>query len=187
MDMSRALRRIIHTLAAFGTVYYLVPGQVVPGLPKNEALILLLMAILSFEAIRLHLKLRIVGLRPYEYSRLSSFSWAFMGICVVVLFFPFSIALPVLLGVALMDPLAGELRFLGHNKLANIIWPISFIMFAALLVIHYSPPVLPVSMGFAGATISWLSEKMKFKSIDDDFLMSVLPAAAMFLIYAAMK
>ncbi len=187
MDRSRALRRIVHCLLALGIVYYIIPVQILPGLPKDEALILLLLAILSFEAVRLHLNIRIVGLRPYEYSRLSGFSWAFMGICTVVLFFPLPIALPALFGVALMDPLAGELRRLEQGKLANIIWPISFIMFSVLLLIHYHPPVVPLSMGFTGSTVSWLSEKMKFRSIDDDFLMSVLPAAAMLITYMSIK
>ncbi len=183
MDRHRILRRAVHFLLVFGVIYYVIPVQLVPGLPKNEALILLMLAILSFEALRLHLRIRIAGLRPYEYSRLSGFSWAFMGICTVVLFFPIAIALPVFLGVAFMDPLAGELRQLDHRTLANVIWPLSFVMFSALLAIHNYTLELALSMGFVGATVSWLSEKMKFRSVDDDFLMAVLPAAAMFVIY----
>lgn len=187
MDRARALRRLIHFLLVFGVVYYFLPAQLAPGFPKDEALILLMMVILSFEAVRLHLKIRIEGLRPYEYSRLSGFSWAFMGICTVVLFFPLSMALPVFLGVAFMDPLAGELRQLGYPGLANVIWPLSFLMFSALLLTHYHPPAVPLSMGFAGSTVSWLAEKMKFKSIDDDFLMAVLPAAAMLGVYMVFR
>lgn len=168
-------------LAVLGVSYYYIPHYILPGLPKHEALIALLMVILAFESVRLQLNIRIAGLRQHEYYGLSSFSWAFMGICMVVLFFPFAIALASFMGMAFMDPLAGELRRIGRERLANVIWPISFILFTAVLFFHYVPITIPFSMGFTGSTVSWLSEKLKFRSIDDDFLMSVLPAACMLI------
>jgi hypothetical protein len=181
VDWERFIRRIVHMLTALAPIYYFIPDYIAPGLPKHEALILLMIVILAFEAFRLQLRIKIAGLRSYEYSRLSSFSWAFMGICIVVLFFPFPIALAAFVGLAFMDPLAGELRHHGHRQMANVIWPVSFVIFTLILLYHYSPADVPFSMGIAGSTVSWLSEKLKFKSIDDDFLMAVLPAASMLL------
>ncbi len=181
VDRERIVRRIVHMTIVLAPIYYFIPEYIVPGLPKREALILLMIAILAFEAFRLQLRIKIAGLRSYEYSRLSSFSWAFMGVCMVVLFFPFPIALAAFVGLAFMDPLAGELRHSGHRQLANVIWPISFAIFTLILLYHYSPADVPFTMGFAGSTVSWLSEKLKFRSIDDDFLMAVLPAVSMLL------
>jgi len=169
-------------MTAFGVIYYLLPADLAPGLYKATAFIILLLLILVFESFRIQINLRITGLRQYEYSRLSGFAWAFLGIAMVVLFFPVYIAVPCLLAMAFLDPLAGELRARGRSTLSNVIWPVAFGIFMAAFIIFLQPVVYSLPMGFAGSTTSWLSEKFKFKSIDDDFLMAVIPAFTVYLV-----
>ena len=78
--------------------------------------------------------------------------------------------------MALMDPLAGELRARGLSKLSDIILPLSFTIYLVLFILFHLTLVTAAPLALAGSLIAWLSERLKFKSIDDDYLMSVLPA-----------
>lgn len=176
MDKGVVLRRFIHILTGFGPVYYFIPRELLPGLQRETALVILLLGILAFESFRIQTRLKIIGIRPYEYSRLSGFAWAFLGIGTVVLFFPFYIAVPTLVSMALMDPLAGEMRSRGSKRLADVILPAAFVIFAVSFMLFGLPIRTIIPLALVGSVISWLSEKVKLKSIDDDYLMSVLPA-----------
>ncbi len=178
MDKGTVLRRFIHVLTGLGSVYYIIPRELLPGLQKETALVVLLLAILTFESVRIQLSIRIIGLRHYEYSRLSGFAWAFLGIGTVVIFFPAYIAVPCLASMALMDPLAGEMRAKGSKHLSDLVLPLSFAIFIVSFTVFRVPLHTSVPLALAGSVISWLSERFKFKSIDDDFLMSFLPAVA---------
>ena len=178
MDKGTLLRRFVHALAGLGPVYYLVPRQLLPGLSREMALVILLLGVLVFESLRIQLSIKILGLRAYEYSRLSGFAWAFLGIATVVIFFPLYIAVPCLIAMALMDPLAGEMRTLGSSMLPDIILPVSFAIFIVSFLIFAVPAATALPLAIVGSVISWLSERFKFKSIDDDYLMAVLPAVA---------
>ncbi len=176
MDKGRLLRRLVHALTGIGPVYYLIPHQLLPGLHRETALVIVLLFVLAFESLRIQLSIKIIGLRPYEYSRLSGFAWAFLGIATVVIFFPVYIAVPCLVAMALMDPLAGEMRALGSKRLPDIILPVSFGIFIVSFILFALPLKTAVPLALLGSVISWLSERFKFRSIDDDYLMSVLPA-----------
>ncbi len=178
MDKGTLLRRFVHALTGFGPIYYFIPKQLLPGLSREMALVIVLLGVLVFESLRIQLSLRILGLRAYEYSRLSGFAWAFLGIATVVIFFPFYIAVPCLVTMALMDPLAGEMRALGPSRLPDIILPVSFAIFIVSFLIFAVPPATALPLAVVGSVMSWLSERFKFKPIDDDYLMSVLPAVA---------
>lgn len=176
VDKGVALRRFIHVLTGFGPAYYLIPVNILPGLQRATALVILLLFVLGFESVRIQLSIKIIGLRAYEYSRLSGFAWAFLGIATVVIFFPAFVAVPCLVAMALMDPLAGEMRAMGSKRLPDIILPVSFVIFIVSFGLFGMHLAQAVPLALVGAIISWLSEKLKFKPIDDDYLMSVLPA-----------
>lgn len=176
VEKGSALRRSIHVLTGLGSVYYFIPEKLLPWLDRETGLVLVLLVVLAFESVRIQLSLKILGMRPYEYTRLSGFAWAFLGIGTVVLFFPFYIAVPALASMALMDPLAGELRARGATRLPDIILPLSFAIYLVSFVLFHLPLVTAAPLALAGSLIAWLSERLKFRSIDDDFLMSVLPA-----------
>lgn len=180
MEKGVLLRRVIHVLTGFGPIYYFIPRELLPGLQRETALVILLMGILAFESFRIQTRLKIIGIRPYEYSRLSGFAWAFLGIGTVVLFFPFYIAVPTLASMALMDPLAGELRSRGSKRLPDLILPAAFMIFAISFLLFGIGIQTAIPLALTGSVISWLSEKVKLKSIDDDYLMSVLPAIGVF-------
>ncbi|MEM3852205.1 MAG: hypothetical protein QXP70_04315 [Methanomassiliicoccales archaeon] len=176
MENGSALRRAIHVLTGLGALYYFIPVHIFPAITKESAFVILIMLILAFESLRIQLSIKIVGMRPYEFSRLSGFAWAFMGMATVDLFFPFYIALPSLLTMALMDPLAGELRLRGMSSIAVVIWPLSFIIFETAFLLLHLPLTHSLYFSAVGSTVAWLSEHFKFRAIDDDYLMSVLPA-----------
>ena len=176
MDKGKALRRFVHVLTGLGPAYYLIPQNIAPGLQRETALVILLLFILAFESVRIQLSLRIIGLRAYESSRLSGFAWAFLGIATVVIFFKPYIAVPCLISMALMDPLAGEMRARGSSRLPDIILPASFLIFIVSFLLFGIGLSTAIPLALAGSVVSWLSEKVKFKPVDDDYLMSVLPA-----------
>lgn len=177
----------MHLLTALGALYYFLPKHLLPDIEKETAFVLLLMLILAFESLRIQLSIKIIGMRPYEYSRLSAFAWAFLGMATVDLFFPFYIALPALLGMALLDPLAGELRLRGRARATVVIYPISFIIFLVSMYLLHIPLNLTLFYSAGGSTVSWLSEHFKFKAVDDDYLMSVLPAVAVSILRIILK
>lgn len=187
VNRGSALRRLIHVLTAFGALYYFIPDHIFPEITKESAFVILIMLILAFESFRIQMSLKIIGMRPYEYSRLSGFAWAFMGMATVDLFFPFYIALPSLLSMALMDPLAGEMRLRGMANKTIIIWPLSFLIFAVCMVFFHMQPLLTMLYAAGGSTAAWLSEHFKFKAVDDDYLMTVLPAAVIILLKVLAK
>lgn len=112
VDQGHLLRRLVHLCTPLFLVYYWLPEPLWPGgLTREQGLVILLIVVLFFEFLRLRAKWRIIGIREYEYHRVSAAAWAAVAIVFTFLFFPFQLAAPVLIGMALVDPLVGELRY----------------------------------------------------------------------------
>ena len=78
---------------------------------KQPGLFLLLALILVIEALRLYFSPHIIGMRDYENYRISAAAWTAMALDDLhVRSFRSRIALPVILGMAWVDPIMGEMR-----------------------------------------------------------------------------
>ncbi|HEV2166748.1 MAG TPA: hypothetical protein VGS23_07245, partial [Thermoplasmata archaeon] len=106
----RIWRRCLHVLGAGVLVYYIVPPGFFRVVPNPVALLLALLMVLLLDALRLRGHVELPTIRPFERSRLASFAYFAIGLVLAVLLFPEAIAVAVVLGTALVDPLIGELR-----------------------------------------------------------------------------
>jgi dolichol kinase len=183
MKKDVAIRRTIHCLLALAPVYYLLPVDLpMLGVRRWVLLIAFIVIIALIEAIRLPKGIMILGLRPHEKNQIASFVWAAAGITAALWFFPHDIATVVILGMAFVDPLSGELRShrvgtwrnIGASLLAyfGICLTILFLANDRLL------PALLV-MAAVGTVIAVGSEQFKSVYVDDDFLMVCAPGLAM--------
>jgi dolichol kinase len=183
MKKDVAIRRTIHCLLALAPVYYLLPVDLpMLGVRRWVLLIAFIAIITLIEAIRLPKGIMILGLRPHEKHQIASFVWAAAGITAALWFFPHDIATVVILGMAFVDPLSGELRShrvgtwrnIGASLLAyfGICLTILFLANDRLL------PALLV-MAAVGTVIAVGSEQFKSVYVDDDFLMVCAPGLAM--------
>jgi hypothetical protein len=187
MDRSNLLRRTVHLLIALAPLYYLLPVEF-EAFPVRrwQLLIAFFIAVAMFEAIRLRRGITFTGLRPHEGHSIASFAWAAAGITVALWLMPMEIATPVLIGMGLCDPLAGELRRSGARKSSQIALPLGVyivICVAALATMTESSAALILLISIIGSSLAVATERHRIPLLDDDFLMIVVPGAAMSLLW----
>lgn len=177
------VRRGVHALIALAPLYYLLPVEIEPlGIRRWVLLVLFLCAIIVFESVRLAKGLKFFGLRPHETKQIASFAWAAAGITATLWLFPMEIATAALVGMALVDPLAGILRGMGTRDLVTVSSSsVSYfaIALSALLVVGGHDLLGCVALAVVGAALAIPSEWFDVPYVDDDFLMLVIPAVGM--------
>jgi dolichol kinase len=186
MDKGHVLRRLVHMLAPLSLIYYFLPDPLWAGAPSNQVLLLFLLeGILVFEVLRLHYQWPIIGIRDYEYDRLSAAAWAALAMVVALLFFPLQLAAPAIVGMAFVDPLIGELRR-RKSKLYPTIPTLVYLALVLVILWYFFGLNTTVILASAVATgLAIAIERLRTKYIDDDFLMTIVPLlglAAIFLI-----
>jgi hypothetical protein len=183
MKTEVVIRRTIHCLLALAPVYYLLPVDLpVIGVRRWVLLIAFIAIITLIEAIRLPKGIMILGLRPHEKHQIASFVWAAAGITAALWFFPHDIATVVILGMAFVDPLSGELRSHGVGAWRNIVVSsIVYIVICITVLFLANDRLLPALLVLAaiGTVIAIGSEQYKNLHVDDDFLMVCAPGLAM--------
>ena len=188
----RVARRIFHaTFVPLFFVYYLIPDRVY--LYDTERLfgfVTCLACICMFEYTRRRLNWQFFMLRRYEnipptyyvWARPASYVWAAIAIFIAIVFFPIYFAVPVLLCMAWVDPLLGELRtrkvrhpwLIGTVVYFGIMFPLLYV----LALLFRTPPYDPLhAAGFSvlAAAASILAEGPNIKWLDDDLTMTILP------------
>ena len=190
MDKDRFVRRAMHAGVALAPLYYLLPVDLpVINLRRWVLLIVFIMAILVFEVIRLREGIIFLGLRPHEKTQIASFVWAAEGVTFVLWLFPHDVASAVLIGMAFVDPLSGELR---SSKVGFVLMlAISMIVYfsicaAALLLAGDRSFLVAMVLSISGTLLAVGSEQPKIPYIDDDFLMLTVPAIGMGLLLFVM-
>jgi len=177
------VRRSVHCLIALAPLYFLLPVNLpIIGLRRWVLLIALLVVLGTFDAWRRRKGITFLGLRPHEKEGIASFAWAAAGVTFVLWLIPQDIATAVLVGMAFVDPLAGELRA-KYGKRLWIIVTSAFVYFVLALTIMtlWGDHTLVQSflLAFIGAGIAIPSEALKVSYMDDDFSMLVFPAIVM--------
>ncbi|MCI4334699.1 MAG: hypothetical protein L3K04_03615 [Thermoplasmata archaeon] len=184
----RVYRRLLHVAAGISIIYYLVPVQILPGLSRAALLLIALLLVLSLEACRLAGWLVLPALRLHEERRPASFVYFGSAVVVALLVVPEAYAIVAIVGTALVDPLIGELRASPRGARAYPAVPL--VVYAAIAL-----PILSCLGGFpwasaaalaaAGALLAVAVESPQSRHLDDDLLMTLVPALGLWALGSA--
>jgi hypothetical protein len=182
-ENNQLIRRVLHLSMGLVPWLYYWHDMVVAhslGLPKQAVVLIVLLIILLLDCVRLRTKITIIGQRHYENHRLSSAAWASLGITVVLLFTPeigrhgAALGLPLIVSMALVDPLLGELR--QRQKGNTVLGTLIGIMAAYLIWgVSYYYLYTPFWLVLIIPPMTVLAERPNFPRWDDDFLMLIVP------------
>ncbi|MEI6795757.1 MAG: hypothetical protein WCK39_02735 [Methanomassiliicoccales archaeon] len=186
MNVGHLLRRMVHMCTPVFLIYYILPDPLwVGGVSKQIGVIFIMVAALIFEVYRLRHQTKIIGMRDYEYHRVSAAAWTSVALTIVLLLFPIQVAAPALFGMAWVDPLMGEMRMRKsrfYPKLPIIAYFV--IAFAAISVFWQFSYVGLIAAALGTPVAIWAELKRDWK-VDDDFSMIVLPALVYAIVFAA--
>jgi hypothetical protein len=186
MDKGHVLRRLVHISAPAFLIYYFLPDPAFPGVIGNQpGLFLFLVFILVIEALRLHFSPYIIGMRDYEYHRISAAAWTAVALTFTFEFFPFEIALPVVLGMGWVDPIMGMMRARKSKLYPAVPVAVYFILMVVPLSYFFGLTPLVILASVVGTFLGIMSEIKKNWLVDDDFLMIVIPLIGLYLIFSA--
>jgi dolichol kinase len=177
------LRRILHGAGAFVLVYYLVPDDFFVVVRKEVVLLLALAAAGVLEVLRLGVGVELPTMRGYETERPASYVFYAVALVVAILFFPEPIACAVVLGTAIVDPLAGGLRSSARHARFGpwLPWGVYTALAAtALAAVGGWPWELAVALGAAAGAVGVAAERVKLRWLDDDLTMTVVPALLLY-------
>jgi hypothetical protein len=170
--------------ASFYLVYYLLPNELAPGFYKWDGVVILMAAALLIEAIRLKTGKLVFGMRRYESKQISAYAWFALGTGIALLFFDIIFVVPVVIGMAVIDPIIGEIRY--HKKKLYPIAPsilYAVIMFVCLIILSDLDLWIMAIFTIIGTTCAIYAESWNIKAIDDDFLMVIVPLLALSVMY----
>lgn len=177
------VRRGVHALIGLAPLYYLLPVEIeFLGVRRWMLLVAFLCIIIAFESVRLAKGWKLFGLRPHETKQIASFTWAAAGITATLWLFPVEVATAALVGMALVDPLAGVLRGAGvpdRTTLSSCLLAYFVIALPALALLGGLSLLGSMAVAAVGAALAIPSEWFDVPYVDDDFLMLVIPAIGM--------
>jgi len=177
------LRRGVHLSMALLPYIYFNHGETMAEVidwELDQVVSGVILFALIAEAIRLRLGITVFGQRDYEAKQVSALAWGAIGVGFVFLLAPHeAYAYPLILSLALGDPLMGELRRKGFESKA-----VMQSATAALLVIwlaswHFFGT--PLWMAIILAPITMISEWPRLRYIDDNATMVLIPLAVVLL------
>ncbi len=180
-DRNRFWRRTIHVAGALVLLYFVIPGNF-GYLPWPSAttvtILLLLEAALILELLRQFGRIKVPLTRPYEEGRIAAYTWYAISLSIAILVFPEAIAVGVVLGVAIVDPLIGELRLRGARPAYPYV-PFAVylaLVFSSLLGVGNWRLTVALPAAFAAAVLAIAAERPRLRFLDDDLLMTLVPA-----------
>jgi hypothetical protein len=181
----RVWRRIMHTFGAAVLVYYALPNDFFVIAPKVDILLAALGAMFLLEVLRHAAGLELPTIRPYEVHRVASFVFFSIALVLAVLLFPLPIGAAIVLGTAIVDPVAGELRHERASPLLAVGIPLgayALLAFVGLVAIGGWPAGDSALLAVAAAPIAIAAEWPKYPWVDDDLVMTLVPGL---FLYAA--
>ena len=171
-------RRMIHVSGACTLVYYLYQDNILWIYILKIAIILtILISAVIVEGLRLCNRLDegfLFPFRSYETKKVGAYIWFCISISMLLLLFPQQIAGPCILTSCFGDPLIGELK--KKNHVLSVIAGVSA-CFCIFLIFNYHAHI-----ALFAALIGVVSEGIKSKKIDDDFLMPMTPAIVIYVL-----
>jgi hypothetical protein len=181
----RIWRRVLHGLCAGVLVYYFLPTNFFLVAPKAYVLLAALAAVLVLEVLRHSARLELPTLRPYEQRRVASYAFFAIALVAAVLIFPEPVGAAVVLGTALVDPLAGELR--AARVRSTTLWAVPAVAYAGLAFVGLWAvgrwPLLDSAvLAVVVAPLAIAVERPKYHWVDDDLAMTFAPAVALYVV-----
>jgi dolichol kinase len=181
----RAWRRILHGFGVAALVYYAIPNDLFVVAPKWGVLLALLAAVLLLEGLRHAVGLQLPTIRPYEARRIGSFALYSVALVAALLLFPEPIGAAVILGTAVVDPVAGELRASPTRRRLGPGLPFALyagLAFVGLAVVGGWPLGPSVALALLAAALGVAVEGPTVRWGDDDLAMILVPAVALWLV-----
>ncbi len=180
-------RRVFHTFGASFIFYYMLPDLDWINLLKFWVPPALVILAISLEILRLKGILsseHFFGLRLYEKNRVGSYVFFAVGALLLLRFFPQQIAIPCILCACIGDPVIGEIRRRYNTKLVYIL---GFLVCLFLFMITwYKANIwLFLIVSVIGAIGAIVGETKKFKLLDDDLMIQLVPAILIGIIWIA--
>lgn len=182
------VRRFVHVLLSIAALYYWLPDPLIEGFRKWYLLIIGLAIIALIEFLRFRKRVSLPWLRPYEEGRIASHTYAAVSTVIVLTLAPDIIGAPAIVGMALADPVAGELRMRKISgrrvrALTGIVY--GLIAFRVMMTISTDfAIVLPLVTIMS--IVAVISENPDYKYFDDDFTMIAFPTLAGYVTLALM-
>ncbi|MGC2288558.1 MAG: hypothetical protein WA688_01700 [Thermoplasmata archaeon] len=181
----RAYRRFLHGLGALVLLYYALPHRLVGWFTTEELLLVALSLVLVLELLRWAVGVELPTIRSYEKARIASYTFYAVALVAAVLLFPLPIAMVVVLGTALIDPLIGEMRISSRWRSTYPWFPGAVYVLlgasALVLVTHWAAFVAVAFAGIA-AVVALAVEWPKIPGLDDDLAMTLVPALVLFVL-----
>jgi len=179
-------RRVFHAFGASFLFYYLLPNDVdwIVFLKNWIPLVLVILAVI-LEILRLKGKIssdHFFGLRMYEKNRIGSYVFFAVGILILLRFFPQQIAIPCILCASLGDPVIGEIRNRFEKKHVYV-FGFLICMFFFMVTWFRADIRLMLLVSIIGGLGAIIGETQKFWWLDDDFMIQVLPAILLLVIW----
>ncbi len=178
-------RRVFHTFGASFLFYYILPDIDWINILKLWIPPLLVIFVIILEILRLTGKIssnHFFGLRMYEKKRIGSYIFFAVAILILLRFFPQQIAIPCILCATLGDPIIGEIR--RHFNM-NYAYLFGFLvcMFFFIVTWFKSDVFLIVLVSIIGGFGAIIGETKKFWWLDDDFMIQMIPALFLLIIW----
>ncbi len=182
MKSSSIFRRAFHIISPIFMAYYLLPEDLRPGsgITRTAVTVLFLGSAACIEIARIALRLQLLGMRPYEGARVSAYAQGALGLAFgLFVIRDAHIVIPVFIGMAWIDPLAGFCRHRGWTRVIPTAAYFALFLGTIVLLNPFFRP--PISIGnaffFSAATTAAaiLVEGPKHVQVDDDLLMQVAP------------
>lgn len=168
---ARAFRRVSHGLLCLSLGYYFVPIEF--SVPIVVALSL---SVGVMEAFRISTKTGFFGIAEFERTTIAGYAYSIWGASLLLLFFDKGVAVPCICGMALVDPLSGELRRKCPLSVSIGISSIAYFGIVVLVSAFLGPNGLIVAS--VATPVAIISEVVYVRYLNDDILMLILPAIA---------
>jgi len=178
-------RRVFHTFASSFLIYYLLPDDPLITTLKTLIAVGIVVFVIILEYLRIKGILHssnFFGLRIYEEKRPASYVYFGVALLILLVFFPQQIAIPCILCACFSDPIIGEIRHRFGKKEAYI-GGFLICMFCFLITWHTVDISILLPISILGASAAVIGEAKKFWLIDDDFMIQMLPAVILFLLW----
>jgi hypothetical protein len=181
----RVWRRVLHGIVALILVYYALPAGIFVVAPKRTILLIALAVILGLEVLRHVGVVELPTIRAYERGRVGSYAFYALAVVGAIVLFPEPIAAAVVLGTALVDPIAGELRARPSVARAYpavplvVYWELAFV---GMALVGRWPIPTSAALALIAAPVAVAAEWPTIGWFDDDLAMTFAPALVLYLV-----
>ncbi len=182
-------RRAFHAFASSFLIFYLLPDVPWINIAKLVVPIAILVVVGIIECRRLGGTLDrqyFFGLRTYEHHRPASYFYFGAGLIILLLAFPQQIAVPCILCACFVDPAIGEFRYRLKKKTAYLL---GFLLSAGFFlgIWYHAQPWVVFCVCLIGASGAVLGERVKFRWLDDDLLIQLVPAILLLIFWLGLS